>query len=183
PNGPNDIATFDVSNVTVPGVPMRLAPGSLFLPSFPIMMLLEPLHLLPAFYPSPDLTRPTASGVLGGLQHQDPIWIPVAVIARSREVLSAGIANGDKTKGCIASASSQLYRSLTTICGEDFLNSNSALIFWICDACSSRRAVTASIPCCCCAMIASCFATMVFSSCTVRCSLRNSLSNIMLTAS
>jgi len=42
--------------------------------------------------PTPDLMRAAASPVLGRLQRQDPIWLPVAVISRSREVLSAGVA-------------------------------------------------------------------------------------------
>ena len=38
-----------------------------------------------------DLRHPTASRALGGFQHQDPIWISVAVVARRCEVLSAGV--------------------------------------------------------------------------------------------
>ncbi len=59
----------------------------------------------PRFLCSVDLTRPTARGALGGLQHQDPIWISVAVITRSCEVLSAGVAEWpacDYREGVIA---------------------------------------------------------------------------------
>ena len=60
------------------------------------------------------------------------------------------------------------YWALAT-CGAGLFISTCALTFWICAACSFTVAVRA--------------ATSFFSSCTVRCSLRNSLSNIAFTAS
>jgi hypothetical protein len=42
-------------------------------------------------------------------------------------------------------STSQLYGLFTTACGAGLLTSSCALTFWICDACSSRRAVSCAI--------------------------------------
>src|SRR5882724_9087232 len=64
----------------------------------------------------------------------------------------------------------QLYWLLTTSCDAVLLNSTWSLTFWICAACSLRLAVRASIAFCwsaladcCCAIFASCSATVDFS--------------------
>src|SRR6266542_4415816 len=93
-----------------------------------------------------------------------------------------------------------------TVCGAALVTSSPprdglavaswAVTFWICEACSLSCVVRACIPFCCCAMITCCSATVLFNwltvlfcSCisracpsTLRCSLRNSLSNIAFTA-
>src|SRR6266498_5109523 len=89
-----------------------------------------------------------------------------------------------------------------TVCGAALVASNPppdglavaswALTFWICAACSFKRAVTASICFCCCAIVASslslfawesfrCCASAASNFSTFWCSLRNSLSNIAFT--
>ena len=64
---------------------------------------------------------------------------------------------------------------LRTICGSVLFASSRALTFWICSACSFTIAARTVIPDFSSAIVFSC-------SSTFRCSLRNSLSNIALTA-
>jgi hypothetical protein len=66
-------------------------------------------------------------------------------------------------------APANLYGLFRTVCAAGLFSSSCALTF-------CRPAASASICFCCCAIV-------VFNSCTVRCSLRNSLSNIAFTCS
>ena len=82
------------------------------------------------------------------------------------------------------------YGLLETTCGAGLRVSSWALTFWICPACSFAVAARASISFCCFAPSVSCLATVDLSCAMVascwsilRCALRNSLSNITLTAS
>src|SRR6266446_3268510 len=79
---------------------------------------------------------------------------------------------------------------LLTICGARSFTSSRALTFWICAACSLTCAVRTPTSFLSSLIVASCFAALDFSCpivvcclSTLRCSLRNSLSNIAFTAS